>query len=127
MTYTYNSNRKQIVDAVGFDAYIFDEHGNIASDASKSYFFDWNNRLRSVTKSSVTTTYDYDHKGIRVKKATPSETTIFIDKYTELRGANVIRHIFPTTKESLTFTGQLLGEKLFFETKTNQSKMIVSF
>lgn len=31
-------------------------------------------------------------------KTTPSETTIFIDKYTELRGADVVRHIYADDK-----------------------------
>lgn len=86
LPYVYNSTRKQVVSSVNSVPYSFDNFGNISQDNSRTYVFDWNNRLKSMTKSSQTTTYDYDEEGIRVRKTTPSETTIFIDKYTELRG-----------------------------------------
>ena len=98
ISYTYASGRDQVIATVGPTSYSFDVFGNLTQDASRTYVFDWNNRLRSVTKSSQTTTYGYGEDGLRVIKATPSQTTIFIDKYTELRGSDVVRHIYANDK-----------------------------
>lgn len=94
ISYTYLSNRKQTINSVGTSTYGFDNFGNISSDASRSYIFDWNNKLRSITKSSNTSTYDYGEDGIRIIKKTPTLTTHYLDKFTELRGANVVRNIW---------------------------------
>src|SRR5690606_26175097 len=96
--YNYNPSRKQVNTSVGSSSYTFDLFGNLSQDLDRTYVFDWNNRLRSVTKNTQTTTYDYDEEGIRIRKATPSETTLFIDKYTELRGSDVVRHIYADDK-----------------------------
>ena len=104
-SYTYSSNRKQIVASVGSDSYTFDNFGNITTDASRAYSFNWENRLASVTKSSVTTVYDYDEEGIRVKKTTPSKVTQYIDKFTEIDDTDVIRHIFAGNKRIASIDG----------------------
>ena len=96
--YTYNAVRKQIVSTVGSNSYSFDSYGNISQDNLRTYSFDWNGKLKGVTKSSQTTSYDYGEDGIRILKTTPVETTIFIDKYTELRGSDVVRHIYADGK-----------------------------
>lgn len=96
--YLYNSNRKQIISSVDGNSYSFDPFGNISSDIERIFVFDWNNRLRSMTKSSATSQYNYGEDGMRISKTTPIETTIFIDKFTELRGTDVIRHIFADNK-----------------------------
>lgn len=44
------------------------------------------------------TKYDYGEDGIRLTKTTPSQITLFIDKYTELRGSDVVRHIYANDK-----------------------------
>ena len=101
----YSLSCKQIVAVVGSDSYTFDNFGNITTDASRAYSFNWENRLASVTKSSVTTVYDYDEEGIRVKKTTPSKVTQYIDKYTEIDDTDVIRHIFAGTKRIASIDG----------------------
>ena len=53
--YVYSPLRNQIITSVGSDSYAFDLFGNLAQDASRTYVFDWNNQLRSVTKSTQTT------------------------------------------------------------------------
>ncbi len=42
----------------------------------------------------MATNYSYGEDGLRVKKATPTLTTYYVDKYTEVRGTDVIRHIY---------------------------------
>ena len=102
-TYSYNSTRKQTLSSVGGNSYSFDNYGNIASDGSRTYVYDFNNRLSNLTKSSITTNYYYDESNMRVKKVTPSETSYFIDKYTEIRGSSVLRHIFLGSQRVATF------------------------
>lgn len=51
-----------------------------------------------MTKSSQTTSYDYGEDGLRIIKTTPSNTTVFMEKYTELRGSDVVRHVYANDK-----------------------------
>ena len=72
--------------------------GNISSDVNRDFNFDWNNRLRSVTKNSEVTSYAYDDNGIRIKKLSSVGQTIFIDQYSEIRGSSIVRNIFLADK-----------------------------
>jgi RHS repeat-associated protein len=92
--YIYNPLRPQVISSVGGTSYSSDLFGNLTQDLARNFNYDWNNRLTSVTKSSLTTTYDYGEDGLRIRKNTPSLTTLYIDKYTELKGSDIIRHIF---------------------------------
>ena len=62
----------QIVD------YAYDLDGNLIHDGLAQYSFDALNRLISVTKDGVTTTYTYDNFNRRLTKTTPNETLYFL-------------------------------------------------
>lgn len=71
-----------------------DPFGNITLDRERSYIWNWENRPTTITKSGVATNYTYDEAGIRVNKNVDGALTTFIGNHTELRGSDVIRHIF---------------------------------
>src|SRR3989344_9545928 len=48
-------------------AYTYDTNGNVTSNGSWEYVWDYNNRLLSSTNGTATSTYAYNHQGQRVK------------------------------------------------------------
>lgn len=71
------------------DSFAYDNNGNTLTDASgRTYQWDVENRLTSVTKSGSTTTFKYDPFGRRIQKSSSSATTNYI-----YDGANVIEQL----------------------------------
>jgi RHS repeat-associated protein len=95
-SYSYDTNRPLVLATEGAHSYVFDDFGNITSGKGRTYVFNWFNRPTSITTNggSTTATYYYDEEGIRYKKVVGSTTTLFIDKYTEVKNGAVIYHLF---------------------------------
>ena len=84
-TYGYSpsgsgSVRPHAVTSAGTNIYTYDANGNMILDIDRSLTYDFENRLDSVTKNSVTTTFTYDGDGGRVKKSDGTTTTTYIGK-----------------------------------------------
>ena len=63
------------------EGYLYDKNGNITKDAqNRQFVFNAENKQREVKDSvgGVVGRYYYDGEGRRVKKVTPTETTIFV-------------------------------------------------
>lgn len=99
--YSYDSQRPQILTAVGSDTYGFDLFGNLSSIESggvtKIFTF---NALNHMSAAEVGSSYGYlyDENGDRVKKATSAQTDYFAGKYFEKRGSQTHRYVFNGTR-----------------------------
>jgi YD repeat-containing protein len=60
--------------------YVYDSNGNLTSDGTYTYAWDYQNRLTKVGNVSGTITYAYDHMGNRVKKVEGEVTTLYPNK-----------------------------------------------
>lgn len=103
LSYVYDSSRKQILESVDSSSYAFDDFGNILSDGNRSFVFDWDNRLKSLTMSSVATNYRYDHEGLRTEKENTSLHHLYLNKYTEVRDGSPVYHVFMGNKRVASF------------------------
>ena len=58
--------------------YSYDLDGNLVNDGRAQYTYDALDRLISVIKDGVTTTYTYDNFNRRLTKTSPDETLYFL-------------------------------------------------
>ncbi|MCS6862264.1 MAG: hypothetical protein NZT92_18320 [Abditibacteriales bacterium] len=76
-TYTYNSVNELTSSSEG--SYTYDANGNTLTDAQgQSYVWDPQNRLKQVTKNSVTTTFTYRADGLWASKTVNGVTTHYV-------------------------------------------------
>jgi len=73
--YTANS-LNQYSAAPGLGAFSYDANGNLTSDGIRSYTYDAENRLVTVTQGSSSWSYVYDYLGRRIQKSGTGITTI---------------------------------------------------
>lgn len=59
--------------------YSYDAYGNLTSDGMKTYTFDAENRLISVTEGVSTTTYTYNGDGDRISQTVDGVTTTYVN------------------------------------------------
>jgi YD repeat-containing protein len=59
-------------------AYSYDAYGNLTSDGVKSYTYDAENRLVSVTDGASTTSYTYNGDGDRMSQTVDGVTTSYV-------------------------------------------------
>jgi RHS repeat-associated protein len=64
--------------------YLSDNNGNMNVGTARTW--DVENRLTSITKDSITTTFVYDGDGSRIKKTVGSTTTTYVNQYYEKTG-----------------------------------------
>jgi len=113
--------------------YSYDLNGNIsAKSPGYTYQFDHKDRLTSArrTADGADIRYTYDAKGNRVAKSVSvggaTATTLYADKYTELRGDRLIKQIFAGDRlvariNSPFDTGRLLARKTLTSADFDQS------
>ena len=70
----------------------FYSYGSVSSSNS-TYTWDYNNRLTQAVVGGVTSTYDYDQAGQRVKLSNGTTTTYYPSQYYNTDGTSVIKHI----------------------------------
>ncbi|MBI5653894.1 MAG: hypothetical protein HZC40_26115 [Chloroflexi bacterium] len=73
-SYAYNpTTRPHAVTQVGTTAYTYDPNGNMTARGSDALTYDYENRLTKITTGGgITTQYDYNADGARVRKTEPS-------------------------------------------------------
>jgi RHS repeat-associated protein len=83
--YSYNTNhiRPHAVTSITNPSvsYTYDENGNMNVGTARTW--DVENRLTSITKDGVTTTFIYNGDGNRVEKTVGEVTTLYINQYYE--------------------------------------------
>lgn len=116
-TYSYNGNQgssyanPHAVTTAGDYQYDYDENGNLVQvyslmiDETKSYSWDYNNRLDSASINGVPYSYAYDTSGQRVKDISSAGTTYYITKNYSLVPNDVEKHIFLGDTAIATITG----------------------
>jgi RHS repeat-associated protein len=75
-TYSYNASDE--LTAAGSTTYGYDENGNQTSAGATALSYDLANRLKTVTKQSGTTTYEYDGDGKRLQVTFGGQTSKFL-------------------------------------------------
>ncbi len=97
-SYSYNDPlHKQAVTAAGTNSYTYDANGNmLAATVSVNKTFVWNNnnKLESVTVGEDTTIYLYDHAGKRIEKSGPSGITKYFGALAELKDGVLIKYYY---------------------------------
>ena len=97
VNYTYSPQQPHAVIAGnnGFTA-TYDADGNMITENGKSYEYDFEGRLTGIKKSqgSYLAQFVYDYQGSRVLKISPSDTTLYIDKFYEVSPGSITKFIF---------------------------------
>ncbi len=77
-------------------SYSYDSNGNMISDGQRISAYDYDNSLQAITvlATGVTTSFVYDGGGIRVKRITPNNATIYIDNLYECNAEVCAKYIF---------------------------------
>jgi RHS repeat-associated protein len=72
----------------------YDNNGNMTEYQDMSLSWNYANRLIYVNKNNIVTEYGYDHDGQRIYKTSMDSTTIYPNKYLELRDGDVVQYIY---------------------------------
>ena len=101
--YIYDSTEyanPHAVTKIGNAAYSYDKNGNLLTNGTQTYTWDYKNRLTNITSNNLKTTYAYDYKNQMITTNNGISTTIYPTKYyNEERNKNgkvinTTKHIF---------------------------------
>jgi len=105
-TYSYNGNQgnsyanPHAVTTAGNKDYTYDENGNVTDITSmtvaesKSFLWDYGNRLVTAVVNGAASSYAYDASGQRIKEVTPTDTTLYPTKEYSTDSTGAEKHIF---------------------------------
>jgi len=92
-SYTYGTKPHAVTQA-GTNIYSYDANGNMIDRAGKTIAYDYENRATSISYDSSSVASVYDYSGWRVKKITPSATTVYIGKLYECTNGTCTKYMF---------------------------------
>jgi RHS repeat-associated protein len=95
VSYSYQtggSTKPHAVTQIGATAYTYDANGNMNVGTARAW--DAENRLTSITKDGVTTTFGYDGDGARIKQTANGATTIYVNQFYQKTGDNVTTNYY---------------------------------
>jgi RHS repeat-associated protein len=100
--YTYYKNGSnplngQRLQSDGSKNYSYNFNGNLTSDATNTYTWDFLDRLKTITGPGMSATYNYDYMGRRTQKTVNGVTTTFLYDGADLIGertGNNIDYLF---------------------------------
>ncbi len=81
-------------DGTIVDQYSYDADGNMTGGAGRTFTYDYDNRPTSITYGSTYANSVYDASGNRVKKVTPTSTTVYIGDLYECTSGQCTKYIF---------------------------------
>lgn len=90
-TAAYNSNNLDQYTDIGGVTLVYDANGNLLSDGTNSYTYDFDNRLVQVVTPLQTVTYGYDPLGRRISRSAGGAEVKFLhdgDRVIEERGTS---------------------------------------
>jgi len=82
------------VTSLNGTTYEYDKNGNLKTDQTWNYVWDYNNRMTQATSSSDTIDYEYDHTGQRTVYSDGTTTTVYANIYYNTDGTNKTKHIY---------------------------------
>jgi RHS repeat-associated protein len=81
-TYTYASGTNRLASVAqggqNVSTNTFDAAGNMVSDGSRTFAYDARGRMVQSVVGTLTTNYQYNGHGLRVRKSNPEQTRIFV-------------------------------------------------
>jgi len=94
--YLYQGTNPHAVTNVGGQTISYDNNGNVINNGEITFTWDYKNRLVETEniQNQNTTAYGYDHDGQRIYKSSQSGTTLYPNKYLELRDGNVVQYVY---------------------------------
>lgn len=129
---TYQIDNRNSYLAVGSQFLSYDPHGNLIHDGQKSYQYDAENRLISVSQGATTlVTYGYDPLGRRSHKVVGSDTTQYFYSFNDVieerdENDNILA-IYVTGRgiDELIFA-ELGGQEMYYHTDIMGSVQAIS-
>ncbi len=100
MTYGQGNAKPHAISQAGPYMYQYDPNGNLISKTGQTFAFDYKDRMSTTTRQADGTAaaYRYDYTGNRVVKivshGVDTETTIYVDKFAEVRDGQYIQHVY---------------------------------
>ena len=100
LTYGEGTAGPHAVTRAGSYVYGYDGNGNLSTKTGQRFHFDYRDRLKSTERDAdgVKAQYRYDYGGNRVIKnvtqGVDSQTTIYIDQFSEVRKNRLIHHVY---------------------------------
>jgi RHS repeat-associated protein len=111
--YTYHATKKHAVTAAGSNSYTYDANGSMLTAPNTTFTWDAENRLASLTRSGVTTSFGYDEDEQRVRKLTGTVSNYYFSKLIEKVGDN---------HEFYYYAGPILVAKKRIESAANYTR-----
>lgn len=94
MSYGENAGPHAMTTMGGY-SYQYDANGNMIVGKNKTFQYDEENRIINIENNGVETSFVYDGDGGRVKKITPSGSTIYIGSLFEIDSAGkTTKHVY---------------------------------
>ncbi len=82
-SFGYGAAHDHAVTSAGGQSYSYDQNGSMTGGAGRTLEWDAKNRLASVTKDGLTTSFGYDPNGQRTYRTVGGETTRYFGKLVE--------------------------------------------
>ncbi|GEM_PF-4992714 len=128
MTYGAGAGPHAVTSAGGF-SYQYDANGNMIFGKNKTFEYDAENRLISANELGIITTFAYDGDGGRVRKSTPSNTTVYLGSLFEKDSDGTIRkHIFAGANRIATvlLRGSEAAETIYYHSDHLGSSSVIT-
>jgi RHS repeat-associated protein len=90
---TDNNHRSAVKSTTDGNMYSYDNNGNVLTGAGRTYTWNGDNRLDTVSGPGGSAVMTYDYTGIRIKKSGSSGTTIFPFTGYEDQGGTITKYI----------------------------------
>jgi len=94
-SYGYGSSRPHAVTSAGSNTYAYDGAGLMTSGAGRTLTWNGDNRLASVVRNGVTTTYTYDADGARLQQVEGGSTRRYLgdDYEVDVTGGTTTKYV----------------------------------
>lgn len=96
-SYLYQNTNPYQTNSVNNRTYTYDANGNLTNDQQRTMFFDFNDRMASVTKGATTTLYYYDagqDRSVKFEQTTHNYKIYPSKYYEERRDGNKAKYVF---------------------------------
>jgi RHS repeat-associated protein len=84
----------QLLNQFNNAVYQYDENGNLVSDGSRHFQWSSENRLTAITNNGHTASFEYDSKGIRIKKSGLNGVTRYFGSLVEEVNGDLVKYYY---------------------------------